>query len=86
MKATAEFLRDLKRAGISAIGWRKCRRGRSFTNCSITIGQRFVDWLSFIREVIPSEIATPARSEESRCENCEVTLRNSSNRALLRSG
>ena len=37
MKATAEFLRDLKGAGISAIGWRKCRHGRSFTNCSITI-------------------------------------------------
>jgi hypothetical protein len=38
-----------------------------------------MDWVSFLMGVIPNEIATPARSDESRCENCEVTLRNSSN-------
>src|SRR2546421_322936 len=35
--------------------------------------QRFVDWLSLMMGVIPSE------AEETRCENCEVTLRDSSN-------
>ena len=40
MKASAEFLHDLKSAGRNPIGSTRCRRGRNFTNYSITIRRR----------------------------------------------
>jgi len=46
MKASEEFLCDLKNKGRNQAGSRKCKRGNSFTNYSITIRQRKIEgWM-----------------------------------------
>ena len=61
------FARSKSARESAAIGSRKCRRGRSFTSCSITIQAEIVDGYRS-QWIIPTKPRNPLR-------NCEVTLR-----------
>ena len=75
MKATAEFLRDLKKSGNQRrLAGENADAGGALRVARLRSGAESRGLGIALMGVIPSE------AEESRCENCEVTLRNSSNR------